>query len=125
MARPVDPAGAAPSPAATGIPSTAATKDATVEVVYALSTSQAIVRIVLPATGLTALQAFELSGLSDRYPQIRQQPVVLGIYGEVCRPDRALSPGDRVEIYRPLRQDPRVMRRERVASQARPKRGKR
>ena len=81
-------------------------------------------RIALPATGLTALQAFELSGLPDRYPEIRQRPVVLGIFGEVCPPDRALNPGDRVEIYRPLRHDPRVMRRERVASQARTKRGK-
>lgn len=111
----------------TGHPSAAETgpEDATVEVVYALSTSQAVVRLPLPATGLTALQAFELSRLAERYPQIREQPVVLGIYGEVCPPDRVLNPGDRVEVYRPLRHDPRVMRRERVAQQARPKRRKR
>jgi putative ubiquitin-RnfH superfamily antitoxin RatB of RatAB toxin-antitoxin module len=41
---------------------------------------------------------------------------VLGIYGVPCGPDRPLRDGDRVEIYRPLRTDPRVRRREQVAA---------
>ncbi len=38
----------------------------------------------------------------------------VGIFGELC--DRATQPadGDRIELYRPLRSDPRERRRERV-----------
>ena len=38
----------------------------------------------------------------------------VGVFGELC--DRAAVPrdGDRIEIYRPLKADPKVSRRERV-----------
>ena len=40
----------------------------------------------------------------------------VGIFGELC--DRAAQPrdGDRIEIYRPLRSDPKVSRRARAAA---------
>jgi putative ubiquitin-RnfH superfamily antitoxin RatB of RatAB toxin-antitoxin module len=44
---------------------------------------------------------------------------VLGVFGEVCEDSRPLRNGDRVEIYRPLKHDPRTMRRERAAATAR------
>jgi putative ubiquitin-RnfH superfamily antitoxin RatB of RatAB toxin-antitoxin module len=38
----------------------------------------------------------------------------LGIFGEPCRREDVLREGDRVEIYRPLLNDPRASRRARV-----------
>jgi putative ubiquitin-RnfH superfamily antitoxin RatB of RatAB toxin-antitoxin module len=87
-----------------------------VEVAYALPERQRVVRLALPPTGLTAGQAFELAGLQQEFPELLGQAPVLGIYGVPCGPDRPLRDGDRVEIYRPLRTDPRVRRREQVAA---------
>jgi hypothetical protein len=84
--------------------------ESTVEVLYALRDEQAIV--VLPyEPGLTAAAAVEHSGLLERYPEIRMQPRVFGIFGVEVAHEHALEPGDRVEICRPLKADPRDMRR--------------
>jgi putative ubiquitin-RnfH superfamily antitoxin RatB of RatAB toxin-antitoxin module len=98
---------------------TAAEGAAKVEVVYALPERQRVVTLALPETGLTAQAAVEQSGLLEEFPELRDRPLVLGIYGSVCAPDRPLRDRDRVEIYRPLRVDPRAQRRERAASTAR------
>ncbi|MCE3285706.1 MAG: rnfH Ubiquitin family protein [Steroidobacteraceae bacterium] len=87
-----------------------------VEVVYALPDRQRVVTLDLPVEGLTAAQAVERSGLLREFPQIAQQPLVLGIFGAVCAPDHALRAGDRVEILRPLQHDPRDVRRARAAA---------
>jgi putative ubiquitin-RnfH superfamily antitoxin RatB of RatAB toxin-antitoxin module len=55
----------------------------------------------------------------DEFPELRERPLVLGIYGMGCTPDCPLRDRDRVEIYRPLRVDPRAQRRERAANAAR------
>jgi len=94
-------------------------EEATVEIVYALPERQRVVQLALPATGLTAAAAVERSGLLDEFPDLRGRPLVLGIYGSVCAPDRPLRDRDRVEIYRPLQVDPRAQRRERAANAAR------
>jgi putative ubiquitin-RnfH superfamily antitoxin RatB of RatAB toxin-antitoxin module len=86
-----------------------------VEVVYALPDRQRVVTLALPDAGLTALAAVERSGLLDEFPALRDRPLVLGIHGTVCSPDRPLRDRDRVEIYRPLQVDPRAQRRERAA----------
>lgn len=41
----------------------------------------------------------------------------LGLWGRKTTPEQVLREGDRVELYRPLRVDPKVARRERFASQ--------
>jgi putative ubiquitin-RnfH superfamily antitoxin RatB of RatAB toxin-antitoxin module len=81
-----------------------------VEVVYAMPDQQPTVTVVFEP-GLTAGGAVELSGLIERYPEIKQHPLILGIFGERVAADRAVEAGDRVEICRPLRVDPRDMRR--------------
>ena len=88
---------------------------ARVEVVYALPDRQRVVTLAIPEAGLTAQAAVERSGLLDEFPSLRDRPLVLGIYGTVCAPDRPLRDRDRVEIYRPLQVDPRAQRRERAA----------
>ncbi len=93
--------------------------DATIEIVYALPERQRIVRLQLPATGITAAAAVEQSGLLDEFPELRERPLVLGIFGTVCAPEHFLRDRDRVEIYRPLLVDPREQRRARAAKTAR------
>jgi uncharacterized protein len=87
-----------------------------VEVAYALPDRQRVVRLALPPTGLTAGQALELAGLRQEFPELLAQTPALGIYGVPCATDRPLRDGDRVEIYRPLRTDPRERRRAQVAA---------
>ncbi|MGL6224428.1 MAG: RnfH family protein [Steroidobacteraceae bacterium] len=91
-------------------------REESVEVVYALPDRQRLVTVLMPAGGLTAQAAVEQSGLLDEYPELRDRPLVLGVYGTVCTGDRPLRDSDRVEIYRPLRVDPRAQRRERAAA---------
>jgi uncharacterized protein len=43
--------------------------------------------------------------------------VAVGVWGKKASPQQLLHDGDRVEIYRPLRADPKLARRERFAAQ--------
>jgi len=65
--------------------------------------------------GATAREALEASGLLLKYPEIelggRNK---LGIYNKTVRPDTMLRERDRVEIYRPLINDPKAVRRQRA-----------
>lgn len=85
-----------------------------VEVVYALPRHQDVVRVKL-TDGMTALAAVEASGLPRAHAELRDVPLDLGIYGRPVPPGELLRDGDRVEIYRPLRADPREARRRRAA----------
>jgi len=87
-----------------------------VEVVYALPERQSVVTVPLPTAGLTALGAVEHSGLLEQCPELRGKELVLGVYGAVCAHDRPLRDRDRVEIYRPLKVDPRAQRKQRAAA---------
>ena len=78
-----------------------------VEVVFALPERQALRRVELPA-GSTAEEAVSASGLARAGAR-------LGIYGKVIAPGTVVKDGDRVEIYRPLRADPKDLRRARAA----------
>jgi len=82
----------------------------TVEVIYALPQQQRIVSVPL-SEGMTAGEAVIASGLIAEYPEIEAKPLVLGLFGLEIEPDHRLRAGDRVEICRPLVQDPREMRR--------------
>lgn len=86
----------------------------TVEVAYALPDKQAIIELEV-AEGTTALQAAQLSGITDRFEGIDLDNAKLGIFGKVVSPKQVLNAGDRVEIYRPLLADPKEVRKERAA----------
>jgi uncharacterized protein len=85
-----------------------------VEVVYALPDEQHIVPLEV-ASGATAEDAVRASGIVEAFPDIAARPLVLGLFGERIEPDHVLSPGDRVEVCRPLVRDPRELRRELLA----------
>ncbi|MEN9544351.1 MAG: hypothetical protein RLZZ598_1184, partial [Pseudomonadota bacterium] len=64
------------------------------------------------------LQALSRSGLLERHPHIEPDAGQIGIHGRHCAPSQALRNGDRVELYRALRVDPKDARRERYRGQS-------
>ncbi|MBS1140780.1 MAG: RnfH family protein [Proteobacteria bacterium] len=85
-----------------------------VEVCYALSGKQELVRLKLP-TGSTLQQALDASGLLAKYPEIDPKKNKFGIYAKLSKVDTVLRDQDRVEIYRPLIADPKEVRKQRAA----------
>lgn len=81
-----------------------------VEVVVAWPEEQVLVSLDLPV-GATVIEAARASKLEERFPGLEIREDQLGVFGELCRPDRVLREGDRVEIYRPLKLDPKTIRR--------------
>ncbi|ODT62022.1 MAG: RnfH family protein [Nitrosomonadales bacterium SCN 54-20] len=84
-----------------------------IEVVYALPERQIVRQMNLPE-GTTVEQAVKLSGILPRFPEIDLLKNKLGIYGKVVPPTTVLRDRDRIEIYRPLRVDPKEARRKRA-----------
>lgn len=74
------------------------------------------VKLSLPAP-CTVLQALQQSGLLLRFPEINHRHALVGVWGRRVRLDQCLRDLDRIEIYRHLRVDPKVARRERFARQ--------
>jgi len=83
-----------------------------VEIVYALPDRQVLRRILLP-DGSTVEDAILVSGLRAVFPDMDTTHV--GIHGEPVPVTTILRDRDRVEIYRPLRADPKEVRRTRAA----------
>ncbi len=85
-----------------------------VEVAFALPERQAIIPLqVLPGT--TALQAAQRSGIAERFEGLDLDNARLGVFGKLVTAEQALQEGDRVEIYRPLKADPKEVRKARAA----------
>lgn len=85
-----------------------------VEVAYALPERQWRVPLRLPP-GATVRDAIELSGLRAAIAGLVVDDAHVGIFGRPVTLATALRPGDRVELYRPLRCDPKDVRRQRAA----------
>ena len=83
-----------------------------VEIVYALPDRQVLRRIMLP-DGSTVEDAIRVSGLRAAFPGM--DTTRAGIHGQPVPATTILRDGDRVEIYRPLRADPKDVRRKRAA----------
>lgn len=67
--------------------------------------------------GATLSQALKASGIAAEFPALDLASAMLGVWGRKALPDELVQDGDRVEVYRPLRVDPKVARRERFRSQ--------
>ncbi len=88
-----------------------------IEVAYAKPEAQLIVALTLPEE-TTLEAAVKASGLLERFPEIAVSELNVGVFGVICKPDQAIKQGDRIEIYRPLRHDPKEARRQRALKQA-------
>lgn len=85
-----------------------------VEVAYARPEEQVILALKVPE-GFSVEQAIKASGLLARFPEIDLPGTKVGVFGAVCSMGQILRQADRVEIYRPLRHDPKEARRQRAA----------
>ncbi len=86
-----------------------------VEVVYAEAQLQFLREIEL-AAGSTVEDAVRASGISALVPAA-SAPAAFGVFGSIVAPDFVLRDGDRVELYRRLKIDPKEARRKRVLKQ--------
>ncbi len=63
------------------------------------------------------VQVIQQSGLLTKYPEIDSVHSPVGVWGRKATFDQIVRDHDRIEIYRPLRVDPKVARRERFVKQ--------
>lgn len=81
-----------------------------VEVAAGLPDRQLVIALRLPA-GATVRDALAAAALPSRLPELDLRLDRVGVFGRRCGPDQPLADGDRVEVYRPLKADPREVRR--------------
>ena len=82
-----------------------------IEVAYALETQQYLFTEEIEQ-GTTVEEALKTSKLLKEFPELNTDK--LGIFGKLVKPDLVLRAGDRIEVYRPLKADPRDRRRKKV-----------
>ena len=83
-------------------------KSIKIDVVYALPAAAQAVTLSVPA-GTTVREAAAAAGLPAGGK--------FGIFGRIVAPEARVADGDRVEIYRPLKLDPKEARRRRARKQ--------
>jgi putative ubiquitin-RnfH superfamily antitoxin RatB of RatAB toxin-antitoxin module len=81
-----------------------------IEVACAEANRQTVIALSVPS-GCTAREALEASGILALHPAIDPATCGVGIFGREVRPDHVLGAGDRVEVLRPLAEDPKERRR--------------
>ncbi|MCK5871560.1 MAG: RnfH family protein [Methylococcales bacterium] len=84
-----------------------------IEVAYAEAEQQLIIPVML-AIKSTVQHAIMVSKMLEYFPEINLETMQVGIFGQRCGLDQMVTMGDRVEIYRPLRYDPKTARRNRA-----------
>jgi putative ubiquitin-RnfH superfamily antitoxin RatB of RatAB toxin-antitoxin module len=67
--------------------------------------------------GSTVAQAIAASGLLLEFPELVDSRLSIGIWGRKASLRQVLRHQDRLEVYRPLRVDPKTARRERFSRQ--------
>lgn len=84
--------------------------DPQVEVVYAGPEGQWVITTML-APGSTVEQAIRRSGIENQVPGFTLAGKKIGIYAKAADLTTVVQNGDRIEIYRPLKVDPKEARR--------------
>lgn len=90
-----------------------------VEVAFARPDKQQIVPVSVPP-GTTAIEAVRLSRIDQIFPEIDVDNIDMGVFGKVIKvpAEHVLREGDRVELYRPLKIDPKQARANRARKKA-------
>jgi uncharacterized protein len=84
-----------------------------VGVCYAEADRQLWLRLEVP-DGSTIEQAIHLSGVLKQYPDINLDNQKVGIFGKIVKLDTVVTDGDRVEIYRQITADPKLVKRRKL-----------
>lgn len=72
---------------------------------------------LLLTSGATVADAIAASGMQARHPGHDLAAMPVGLWGAFCDRGDALRDRDRVELYRPLKVDPKEARRQRQQAQ--------
>jgi uncharacterized protein len=84
-----------------------------IEIVYARPQCSVVKSLNLPAGAMIA-DALSLVASDQDFLGVDLASCAVGIFGKVARRDQPLVDGDRIEIYRPLVEEPKLARRKRV-----------
>ncbi len=84
-----------------------------VSVALALPARQDVIELELP-DGASVGDAIAAARLGDRYPDVDFSSMRTGIWSRAAAANTRLRDGDRVELYRPLKADPKQQRRNRA-----------
>jgi uncharacterized protein len=90
-----------------------------VEIVYAQAQAQrSISKSLRLSPGATMADALAEAAADPNFRGVDLMDSPVGIFGKVARRDVALQDGDRIEIYRPLLEEPKLARRKRSSRKA-------
>lgn len=85
-----------------------------VTLAYSLKPRQVVEKVIVLPVNSTVKDVLNIAKLSDL---MSQEGCELGIWGKKTMPTQVLQDLDRIELYRPLKVDPKVARRERFQKQ--------
>ncbi len=85
-----------------------------VDVAYVEAHEELLLTLRVPP-GASARHVLERARVVERFPELAERPLAVGINGVTVDIDTLVEEGDRVELYRPLRFDPKEARRRRAA----------
>jgi len=89
-----------------------------VEIVYA-EPRRSLVKSLSVAQGAVIADALSLVAADQDFLGVDLSGSAVGIFGKVAHRDQPLTDGDRIEIYRPLLEEPKLARRKRVSKSGR------
>lgn len=88
-----------------------------VELAYASANQQVLLKLSVE-TGTTIKALIEQSGILSRFPELVDSgPWQVGIFSQRTNLAHIVQAGDRIEVYRPLKIDPKAIRRLRARNQ--------
>ena len=88
-----------------------------VEIVFA-QPQHAIAKTLTLPVGARIVDALELAAEDPQFHGVDLANSAVGVYGKVASREQPLQDGDRVEIYRPLLEEPKLARRNRARGKA-------
>ncbi|KAF3981813.1 MAG: RnfH family protein [Methylococcales symbiont of Hymedesmia sp. n. MRB-2018] len=91
-----------------------AEKEIMVEVAFAKADEQRVISVAL-SKAESVEEVIKHSAILQRFPEIDLKKMTVGVFGKSCSLAKQVEDGDRIEIYRPLFQNPMQARRNRAA----------
>jgi hypothetical protein len=88
-----------------------------VEIVYA-EPQRSIAKLLKMPQGALVADALALAASDQDFFGVDLPHAAVGIFGRVVPRDQVLKEGDRLEIYRPLLEEPKLARRKRASRKA-------
>ena len=89
-----------------------------VEIVYAEPRRSIAKSLQMPQGALVADALSQAASDQDFFGVDLTHSAVVGIFGKLVPRDQVLKEGDRIEIYRPLLEEPKLARRKRASRKA-------